>query len=207
MRSVLSLLRTPAVQHLAILYFTAVAAASAVDTWGVRFLRVEHDTSVVGGAGAYAVAQLVAVGARLRLVAFVELRRVEPVVRGQRGCSPIGLIIECTTSSIWSSAAGLAVAAVASALVVPLLLARSGIGARPAAAVAAVGAVGQLGFVAGPALVGATDRSRRVSRRPARRCRARPRDRTAERISRLVVDGPARVNDSVIAMTRRVERT
>jgi hypothetical protein len=155
MRSVSALLRTPAIRHLAILLFTAVAAASAVDTWGVRYLRVEDGVSVVGGAGAYAVAQLIAVGARLRLVPKSSVRDAQPVMAAS-ALLAWGLVIECATSVMWISAVGLTIAAVAGALVVPLLLARSGIGPRPAAAIAAVGAVGQLGFVFGPALVGAT---------------------------------------------------
>jgi MFS family permease len=154
MRSVVTLLRTPEIRNLGLLLFTAVAAASAVDAWGVRFLRVAHGTSVVGGAGAYAVAQLVAVGARLRLVPSSSMRWVEPVVVAS-GLLAAGVIIECSATSTSSSAIGLGIAVVAGALVVPLVLAHSGVGARPAAAVAAVGAVGQLGFVVGPALVGA----------------------------------------------------
>jgi hypothetical protein len=151
----MSLLRTPQIRNLAFLLFTAVAAASAVDAWGVRFVRVEHDTSIVAGAGAYAVAQLVAVGARLRLVPSSNIRRRgEPIVVAS-GLLAAGVTVECSASSTWASAVGLGVAAVAGALVVPLLLARSGVGTRPAAAVAAVGAVGQLGFVVGPAVVGA----------------------------------------------------
>jgi hypothetical protein len=208
MRSVLALLRTSAIRHLAVLFFAAVAAASAVDTWGVRFLRVEHNTSVVGGAGAYAVAQLLAVGARLRLVPSSDVRRVEPVVVAG-ALLAAGLVIECLAAPMWASAAGLTLAAVAGALVVPLLLARGGIGPRPAAAVAAVGAVGQLGLVAGPALVGATTALAGsatgllavaglavLTALGARR-----------RLAAAGVDGAAGVNDSVSAMTRRFERT
>jgi hypothetical protein len=199
MRSVLALLRAPAIRHLALLLFMAVAAAGAVDTWGVRFLRVEHSTSAVGGAGAYAVAQLVAVGARLQLVPASDARRAEPVVVAS-GLLAAGLIIECSASSMWISAVGLAMAAVASALVVPLLFARSGVGARPAAAVAAVGAVGQLGFVVGPLLVGVVTALggsavgllavAAVSVAMALGARRR-----------LVVDGPMPVNDSESAMS------
>jgi hypothetical protein len=82
------------------------------------------------------------------------MRRVEPIVVAS-GLLAAGVIVECSASSMSSSAIGLGMAVVASALVVPLVLARSGVGARPAATVAAVGAVGQLGFVVGPALVGA----------------------------------------------------
>jgi Major Facilitator Superfamily len=204
MRSVLSLLQISAIRHLALLLFAAVTAASAVDTWGVRFLRVEHDMSVVGGAGAYAVAQAVAVAARLQLVPSSNLRRTEPVVVAS-GLLAAGLIIECTGTIAWTSAVGLTVAAVAGALLVPLLLARSGIGARPAAAVAAVGAVGQLGFVAGPALVGATT-ALAGSAAGLLGVAGLAIVTAVAAHWRLTVDGAAGVNDSVSAMTRRVER-
>jgi hypothetical protein len=199
MRSVLALLRAPAIRHLALLLFMAVAAAGAVDTWGVRFLRVEHSTSAVGGAGAYAVAQLVAVGARLQLVPASDARRAEPVVVAS-GLLAAGLIIECSASSMWISAVGLAMAAVASALVVPLLFARSGVGARPAAAVAAVGAVGQLGFVVGPLLVGVVT----ALGGSAVGLLAVAAVAVAMALGarwRLVVDGPMPVNDSESAMS------
>ena len=154
-RSVSALLRTPTIRHLAILLFTAVAAASAVDTWGVRFLRIEDNASVIGGAGAYAIAQLIAVVARLHLVPKSNVRRAQPVVIASLLLAA-GLVLECASSVAWVGGVGLVAAAVAGALVVPLLLSRSGVGPRPAAAIAAVGAVGQLGFVFGPALVGGT---------------------------------------------------
>jgi hypothetical protein len=218
MRSVLTLLRTPEIRTLALLLFSAVAAASAVDAWGVRFLRVEHGTSVVGGAGAYAVAQLVAVGARLRLVPSSNVRRADPIVVAS-GLLAAGMIIESSTSSLWVSAVGLGVAAVAGALAVPLLLARSGVGTRPAAAVAAVGAVGQLGFVAGPALVGmvtavggsgagllAVSALAIATALWAKACLVhRPTRRAAERPTSL--DGLVRVEDSQGAMSRQVEET
>ncbi|HEX2383324.1 MAG TPA: hypothetical protein VHI95_11840 [Acidimicrobiales bacterium] len=205
MRSVLSLLRTPAVRRVAVLLFAAVAAASAVDTWGVRFLRVEHDTSVVGGAGAYAVAQLVAVVARLRLVPSSNVRRADPVVVAS-GLLAAGLIVECSISNMWISAAGLAAAAVAGALVVPLLLACSGIGERPAAAVAAVGAVGHLGFVIGPALVGALTALAGSAAGLLAVASLAVVTAAAARWG-LAVDGTVRVDDSEAAMSRRVEQT
>jgi MFS family permease len=68
LRSLARLLESSPVRDLALLLCAAVAAAGAVDTWGVRFLRVERGASIVGGAGAYALAQLVAFVARLRFV-------------------------------------------------------------------------------------------------------------------------------------------
>ena len=192
-------------RRVAVLLFAAVAAASAVDTWGVRFLRVEHDTSIVGGAGAYAVAQLVAVVARLRLVPSSNVRRADPVVVAS-GLLAAGLIVECSISNMWISAAGLAAAAVAGALVVPLLLACSGIGERPAAAVAAVGAVGHLGFVIGPALVGAL--TALVGSAAGLLAVASLAVVTAAAARwGLAVDGTVRVDDSEVTMSRQVEQT
>jgi predicted MFS family arabinose efflux permease len=204
-RSVSELLRTREIRRLAILLFLAVAAASAVDTWGVRFLRVEEGASVVGGAGAYAVAQLIAVGARLRLVPRSNVHRAEPVVMASMLLAA-GLVLQCATSVVWLGGAGLTMAAVAGALVVPLILARSGIGPRPAAAIAAVGAVGQLGFVMGPALVG-TMTAIAGSAAGLLVVAALAIVTAAGARVFLVVDAPAVVGDSEAAMTWRVEET
>jgi MFS family permease len=120
----------------------------------VRYLRIDRGASVAGGAGAYAAGQLIAVFARLRLVPRSDANRVRPVaVAG--GLLSAGLVLERAAPAAWLAGVGLAVAAAAAALVVPLLLARAGGRDRPGATLAAVGAAGQLGFVLGPALIGA----------------------------------------------------
>jgi predicted MFS family arabinose efflux permease len=159
LRSLARLLESPSVRDLALLLCAAVAAASAVDTWGVRFLRVERGASIIGGAGAYALAQVVAFVARLRLVPSSDARRSGPIVIISVLLAA-GLVLESCTSIMWIGAVGLTLAAVAGALLIPLLLARCGLAKQPADEIAVVGAVGQLGFVIGPALVGAaTSRS------------------------------------------------
>jgi hypothetical protein len=159
LRSLARLLESRPVRDLALLLCAAVASASAVDTWGVRFLRIERGASIVGGAGAYALAQLVAFVARVRFVPSSHARGPGPIVVSSVLLAA-GLVIESCTSIVWIGAVGLTLAAVAGALVIPLLLARCGLGRRPADEIAVVGAVGQLGFVIGPALVGAvTSRS------------------------------------------------
>ena len=152
-RSVLGVLRSPALGRTALLLFAAVVAAGAVDTWGVRYLRVARGATVVGGAGAYAAGQLVAVAARARVRSSERADRVLTVPL-TAGMVAAGLGLEIAAPSAWASGVGLAVAAIAAALVVPLLLVSGGSGDRPAAGVAAVGAVGQLGLVAGPLVVG-----------------------------------------------------
>ena len=153
-RSVLALLRTSAIRDVALLLCTAVAAAGAVDTWGVRYLRVDRGASVAGGAGVYAVGQLVAVFARARLGPRSDASGARPVATAG-ALLAFGLLLEWSAPIDWLAGVGLAVAAVAAALVVPLLLARAGVGERPGATIAAVGAVGQLGFVLGPVVIGA----------------------------------------------------
>jgi Major Facilitator Superfamily len=143
--------------------FAATAIVEGgIDTWGVLYLRTRLAATVLVGAGAYAVGQLIAATTRAcGAPLMTRLGHKSGLVAGA-GLAASGLLIEASSKNAALAACGLALAAGGISLCWPLTMARLAIPRSDAtssdgtttALVGGFTASGYLGWVLGPAVVG-----------------------------------------------------
>ena len=126
-----------------------------IDTWGVLVLRDQLAVGIVVGAAAQTLGQAVAAAARATLGPIAgSLGTVRGIAIGS-GLAAVGLLMLAVGPKPLAIA-GIVLGAAGVSVCWPLLLAHASQGlARPAGVISGVTAIGYLGFVLGPALIGA----------------------------------------------------
>ena len=140
----------------AIAFAVGAMVEGGIETWGVLYLRDRLAVGVLVGAGAAVAGYGIATLARVTIgPAAGSLGAARGVAAGAV-LTTAGLVLMAATHTPFLAAAGLAAAAAGISLCWPLLLAHANRGStRPGLVVGGVTSVGYMGFVVGPALVGA----------------------------------------------------
>lgn len=156
LKRTLTVLRRERLILLACAFAAGAMVEGGVELWGVLFLRTRLSSGLLVGAGGAVVAYLVAAAARTALGPRVGSLGAARGVAAGAGLCAAGVAVMAGAPGPLVAAAGLVVAAGGISMCWPLLVALTTAGRpRPGVVVGAVTAVGYLGFVVGPAVVGA----------------------------------------------------
>jgi hypothetical protein len=141
---------------IAIAFALGAMVEGGIETWGVLTLRTVLAVGLLAGAGAAGAGYLIAAGARFGLGPRAAAGGARTGVTIGAGAAAVGLTGLAATHRPGVAVAGLVLAMLGISMCWPLLLAlAAGGSSRPAVVVGGVSAVGYLGFVVGPAVVGA----------------------------------------------------
>jgi MFS family permease len=156
LHAALTFLRREGLVLIAVAFAFAAMVENGTELWGVLLLRTRLTSGLLVGATSAVAGYAIAAGARV-FIGPVAGRRgaatgvVLGTIAAAAGLAALGL-----SHVPWVAGAGLVLAAGGVSMCWPLLLAHaSGASKRPAAVVAGVTAIGYLGFVIGPAIIGA----------------------------------------------------
>ncbi|HET7488146.1 MAG TPA: MFS transporter [Acidimicrobiales bacterium] len=152
----LALLRRRRLAVLAAAFAVGAMVEGGIDLWGVLSLRDRFASGLRVGAASIVAAYLIAAAARVLLGPAAARRGAARGVAIGALLAAAGLVVVAVAPWAGVAGLGLVLAAGGISLCWPLLLSHAGAGAdRPGATIGAVTAVGYLGFVFGPAVVGA----------------------------------------------------
>ena len=140
---------------LAVVFACSAVVEGGIDTWGVLVLRDQLGVSLAAGAAAYVLGQAVATASRALLGPVAGRFGAARGIGVGSGLAAAGLVLVGLAPSV-GAAIGLALAATGVSVCWPMLLAYASQGReRPAGVVSGVTATGYIGFVIGPAVIGA----------------------------------------------------